>query len=135
MKMAILSSTDKCQTIQSFLFTYFLTYSMKQSPSNQFSASQEIPHILWNSKVHYRIHKCTPPVPILSQISPVHAPTSHFLKIRFNIILHLCLDLPCSLFPSGFPIKTLYTPLLSPHMRYMPRSSHSSRFDHPNNTG
>jgi hypothetical protein len=46
-----------------------LTYSMEQSLSweaNWFSASQEIPRILWNLKVHYRIHKCPPPVPILS---------------------------------------------------------------------
>jgi len=48
---------------------YLLTYSMEQSPSweaNWSAASQEIPHILWNPKVHYSIHKCPPTFTILS---------------------------------------------------------------------
>jgi len=68
---------------------YLLTYSMVQSPSweaNWFAASQEIPHISRNPKVHYRTHKRPPPVSILDQPSPVHIPTSHLLEIRPNII-------------------------------------------------
>ena len=63
---------------------------MQQSPSleaNRFSASQEIPRILWNRQVHYRSYKCPPAVPALKQINPVHAAASHFLKILLNIIL------------------------------------------------
>jgi hypothetical protein len=84
------------------LFAYLLTYFMEQSPSweaNRFAASQEIHRILWNPKVHYRIHKCTPPVSILNQFNPV--------LILFS---HLRLRLPSGLFPWGFPTKILYTP-------------------------
>jgi hypothetical protein len=90
---------------------------MKQSPSwaaNRFSASREIPLILWNLKVHYRIYKCPPSVPILSQINSVYAP--HPTSWRSALILssHLRLGPPCAVFPSGLTTKTLYAPLLSP---------------------
>ena len=100
-----------------YLFTYF-TQFMKQSPSweaNRFSASQEIIRILWNQNVHYRIHKCPPPVPNLSQLLSSPYPHIPFHEDS-SIILssHLRLGLPSGLFPSGSPVKTLYTPLLSP---------------------
>ena len=62
---------------------------MVQSASweaNWFAASQEIPRILWNPKVHYRTHTRPPPVPILGQPNPVPVPTSHLLEIHPNII-------------------------------------------------
>ena len=68
---------------------YILTYSIVQSPSweaNWFAASQEIPRILRNPKVHYCTHKRPPTVPILGQPNPVHIPTSHLLEIHPNII-------------------------------------------------
>ena len=83
-------NTLKLKTPLTYLLTYLLTHSMEQCPSweaNQFAASQEIPYILWNLKVHYCIHKCPPLVPIMNQLDPVHTPTSHFLKIHLNIIL------------------------------------------------
>ena len=120
-------------------FLTTLTYLFHAAESfwetNRFSVSQEIPRILWNPKVHYRSHKCPPPVPILSQLDPVHSPTSYFLKINLNIILS---STPGSSkwslshrFPHQNPVYA--SPL--PHTRYMPCPSHSSPFYRPKNIG
>ena len=122
----------------SYLLTYLLTYSMVHSPSrkaNRFSASPEIPHILWNPKVHYRIHMCPSPLPILSQLDPAHTPTFHFLKIHLNIILPSMSWSPKRSLSFKFPHQNpVYASPLH-HTRYMPLPSHSSRFDHPHNIG
>ena len=67
--------------------------------------SSEIPRTLWNPKVHYRIHKSPPPVPILSQIDPVHV--SHPTSRRSILVLslHLRLGLPSGLIPQVSPPK------------------------------
>jgi hypothetical protein len=62
---------------------------MEQSPSweaKTSSATQEIPRILWNPKVHHRIHEhatCPYPEPDQSSLRP----PPNLSKIHFNIIL------------------------------------------------
>ena len=112
----------------------FLTYSMEQSTSweaNRFSASQEIPRILWNPNVHYRTHKCPPPVPILNQLDPVQTPTSHFEKIRLNIILPSTSGSPEWSLSARFPHQNPVYDSPLPSTCYMPSPSHSSQFFSP----
>ena len=106
-----------------------LTYSMEQSTSweaIQFSATQETPHILWNPKVHYHVYKSPQPVPFLSQINPVRASPSHFLKIHIATHKHSCAhSLACSNDSCSkssiwccFSLRTSYFPLSLLHCIY-----------------
>ena len=49
--------------------------------ANWFAASQEIPRISRNPKVHYRTHKRPPPVSILGQPNPVHIGGVVYIRI------------------------------------------------------
>jgi len=103
----------------------------EQSPSwaaNWLEASQEIPRILWNPKVHFLIHKFPLTLPMPGQLDPVHALTYYFLKIHLNVILPSTPRSPT--WHSGFPTKTRYTTFT--YTCYMPCPSHSP-FDHLNN--
>ena len=71
---------------------------MEQSPiweANRSWASQEIPCILRNPKVHYCIHKILPPFPVLSQINLVHASPSHFFEDPFHYCPPITVEFKC----------------------------------------
>jgi len=117
--------------------TYLLTpwsRVLLEKPAGS-AASQEIPRILWNPKVHHRTHKCPPTVPILSQLYPVPTTPSHFLKFRLNIILPSTSGSPQWSLSIRFPHQNpVYTSTL-PHTRHVPHPSHSSRFYLPHKIG
>ena len=97
------------------------TYSMQQSPpsdANWFSASQEIPCILWKLRAHYCVYKSLLPVPILSQINQVH-------------LIIILPSMPGAFKWSVSPQVSLPKPFMhrSPPMCYMPSPPHSSLFD------
>ena len=94
------------------------TYSMVQSPfweANWFAASQEIPRISQNPKVHYRTHNVCHLS--LSWASPIQSIYPHPTSWRTILILptHLRLGLPSGLLPSSFTIKAPPPHPYAPH--------------------
>jgi hypothetical protein len=64
---------------------------------NSHSASLEIPHLLWNLKVHYYVYKSPSLVPVLSQMDPVQSflpyfPNIHSVYLSIYLSVSVCLS-------------------------------------------
>jgi hypothetical protein len=116
------------------LRTNELTDFMELSPSWEAASCatiQELPSILWNPKVHYRVHKIPPLVPIFSQIILVQTTPSYRSKVHFNIIhppmswiSYWSLSFWILIFPSqlsweNLPIQTSCTPRTKSHVHFL----------------
>ena len=98
-----------CSQVLCTAVTYLMACSQPLT-AIRFSASQGIPRILWNLKVHYRDHKKLPQVPSLIQANPVLTLPSYFPHIRSFLILFTYILLghkSCSLSVSSPPLLTL----------------------------
>jgi hypothetical protein len=98
------------------------TDSMEQSPcqeANSHSASQEFPRLSWNPKVHCRVHKSSPLVPLLSLTNPVHTLPIYILKIDSNIIL------PSTPGTSEWSLSFRFSDQIFVHTSHLPHACHS----------
>jgi hypothetical protein len=98
---------------------------MELSPSWEAAncvATQELPSILWNPKVHYRYHKGSPLVPGPDRSSPYH-PYPISLRPILTLSTHLCLGVLSGL---SFWLSHQYPS----HLCHMPCPSHSPWLDH-----
>jgi hypothetical protein len=91
-----------------FLCTKWLTFHeySRSWEADSRSADEEIPRLLWNSKVHYRVHNSPLPVSILSQMNPVHTHAPHVRSI-LTVSSHQYLALP----RGSFLHKQIYRPM------------------------
>jgi hypothetical protein len=76
--------------------------------------TQELPNILWNPKVHYRVHNSRPLAPSWARSIQSILTNPISLRSILTSFIHLRHGLPSGLLPCGFHTNILYAFLLFP---------------------
>jgi len=99
---------------------FVISNSVEQSPlceTKSSTTNRECPRIVWKPKVHYRIHKISTPLSILSLDNSVHVYPFSVLEIYFNVILLFTSGVSKWYFLSGSSNKILYAFRISGEVR------------------
>jgi len=88
--------------------------------ANSHSDSQGIPRLLWNPKVHYRVHKSQSLISILIQTHSIHNSLPYFPKINFNINFTFTSNSSAWFLPFRFSGLNFVGFAHLSHARYMP---------------
>jgi hypothetical protein len=92
-----------------------------------FSASKDIPHLLWNLEFHFQVRSSPPFVSLLNNINPLYIDPSSLFKVHLNITLA---STPISSMSSLFAVSQtsyfMYVPfltfvLLTPELQFKSR--------------
>ena len=74
------------------------------------SDSHDVPHILWNPKVHCRVYRSPPFIHKLSHINPLHVPL-------FYLLLYFAVTDPSILGSSYLQVSSLF--IFSPYVQHV----------------
>jgi hypothetical protein len=84
---------------------------MEQSPSGELTVTQ-LRNASSYLKIHHRLHKTPPLLPVLSQMNPFRTFPPYVPRTVLILSSHLHLVLPWGLFPSVFSTKISYAFLI-----------------------
>jgi len=101
------------------------TQQSHSAGTTRLSSCHEIHRILWKPEVNHHVHRSLSPVPILSQMNPIHILPSYFFMMHLSVTFPSMISSSKWPVPSGLPTKPRHAPLLSPYVLYAPPISSS----------
>ena len=102
------------------LFEYMMMHGLANPKFNRLSSGQKISCVLLNQMICYHVPKSLPLVRILSQINPVQALPSYFIKMHFTVIL------PSILWSSKESLSFRFPHQTTMHISLLPDICHMS---------